>query len=229
MEGEGRGAMTLRAASFGADGVQTSESLIDDRVCDCCPTAAVRTADGGIVAAFRDRSADEVRDIHVSRLVGGTWTRSAAVHDDQWRIDACPVNGPALAASSQQVAVAWFNATVDQGHVFAAFSSDGGATFGSPIRVDDASALGRVDIELLDDGSAAVAWIEYADRRAQLRLRRVAASGRRSEATIVSPLAAGRASGYPRLARANRELLLAWTESANGATRIRAASAALTR
>jgi hypothetical protein len=226
MQGEGNGAMTLRSALFAADGTQRSESLVDERVCDCCPTAAVTTADG-IVTAYRDRGDQEVRDIFVSRFADGAWTKPAAVHDDGWRIDACPVNGPALAAHERQVAIAWFNAKVDQGHVFAAFSSDGGKTFGSPIGVDDASALGRVDVELLADGSAAVAWIEYAEERAQLRVRRVTPNGGRSESTVVSNIASGRASGYPRLARVGEELLFAWTESQEGRSRVRTAAARL--
>ena len=40
------------------------------------------------------------------------------------------------------------------GHAYAAFSSDAGRTFGAPIRLDETSALGRVDVALLPDGSA---------------------------------------------------------------------------
>ncbi len=161
-EGMDAGAMSLRGALFGPDGNQASELLIDDRVCECCPSATAVTTDGPIVA-YRNRTTDEVRDIYVSRMVGGKWTEPRAVHDDNWRIAACPVNGPALSANGRDVAIAWFTAVGDQGHVYAAFSSDSGATFGPPVRIDDAGAVGRVDIELLADGSAAVTWIEFAD------------------------------------------------------------------
>lgn len=120
-EGMNGGGMSVRGAVFDRKGVQLSETLVDDRVCECCPTAAAVTSDGPIVA-FRNRSADEIRDIYVSRLVDGRWTEPAAVHRDNWRIAACPVNGPALSANQRDVAVAWFTATGDQGHVFAAFS-----------------------------------------------------------------------------------------------------------
>jgi len=146
--------------------------VIDDRVCECCPTAAALTSEGPIVA-FRDRSQDEIRDIAVSRLVDGRWSEPAAVHRDNWQINACPVNGPALGASGRDVAVAWFTVAEDLGHVFVAFSSDAGRTFGAPVRVDDVSALGRVDVELLPDGAAIVSWIEVADKRSEFRIRRV--------------------------------------------------------
>jgi hypothetical protein len=50
--------MSIRTAVFDASGAETSESLIDDRVCDCCPTAMALTSEGPI-AAFRARSAHE--------------------------------------------------------------------------------------------------------------------------------------------------------------------------
>ena len=223
---EPTGAMSLRAATFAADGRQLTESLIDDRVCECCPTAVVGTPDGAL-AAFRNRADDETRDIHVARLEGMTWTNPVAVHDDGSRIDACPVNGPALSATERDVAIASFNAKSDQGRAFVAFSHDAGRTFSSPVRADDTATLGRVDVEILDSRTAVVAWIEYADGRAQFRIRRVSESGRRSNAVTISGLAAGRASGYPRLARSGDDLLLAWTETQNGSSRVRTAVAPL--
>jgi hypothetical protein len=223
---EPTGAMTLRAATFAADGRQLTESLVDDRVCECCPTAVVGTGDG-VLAAFRNRADDDTRDIHVARFEGGAWTKPVAVHDDGWRIDACPVNGPALSADNRDVAIAWFNAKFDQGHTFAAFSHDAGRTFSSPVRVDDSATLGRVDIELADAHAAIVAWIEYADCRAQFRLRRVSESGGRSDAVTIAGLAAGRASGYPRLARSGDDLLVAWTETQDGSSRVRTATVSL--
>jgi hypothetical protein len=203
--------MGLRGALFAPDGTQASETAIDDRVCECCPSAAAVTANGPIVA-FRNRTSDEIRDIYVSRLVGGTWTEPRAVHDDKWRINACPVNGPALSANRRDVAIAWFTAVGDEGRVFVAFSSDAGETFSPPIRIDDVGATGRVDVELLADGSAAVTWIEFANQRSEFRIRRADRSGSRSPSLAVSSIASGRSSGYPRMARRGNELIFAWTE-----------------
>jgi len=224
--GEAEGPMSLRAAMFSADGVQLSESLVDDRVCDCCPTAAASMG-AGAIAAFRNRSDDETRDIQVARFEGGTWTKPMDVHTDGWRIDACPVNGPALSVSGTDVAVAWFSARYDQGHALVAFSHDGGMTFSRPVRVDDVATLGRVDVQLVDASQAIVAWIEYADGRAQFRMRKVFESRRRSNATTIAGLDAGRASGYPRLARMGDDVLLAWTETQKGSSRVKTAVASL--
>ena len=224
--GEAEGPMSLRAAMFSADGVQLSESLVDDRVCDCCPTAAASIGVGAI-AAFRNRSDDETRDIQVARFEGGTWTKPVDVHSDGWRIDACPVNGPALSVSGTDVVVAWFSARYDQGHAFVAFSHDSGKTFSRPVRVDDVATLGRVDVQLVDSSQAIAAWIEYADGRAQFRMRKVDVYRRRSKTTTIAGLDAGRASGYPRLARMGDDLLLAWTETQKGSSRVKTAVARL--
>ena len=175
--------------------------------------------------AFRNRTEDEIRDIHVSRLENGTWTASAAVHDDGWRIPACPVNGPMLSARGRNVAIAWFTVRDDGGHAYAAFSSDGGRTFGKPIRLDATSALGRVDIELLPDDSAVATWVEFTEQRSEFSARRVHPSGRMSERVTVAAIEGARTSGYPRVARDGGELTFAWTESRTQGLRVRTARA----
>lgn len=204
--------MSLRAAAFDRERNQLFEDAVDTRVCDCCPTAAAVTSDGPIVA-FRDRSDDETRDISVSRFINDSWTEPVAVHHDGWHLNGCPVNGPALSANGRDVAVAWFTAPNDDGRAFVAFSGDAGKTFGEAVRVDNSRSLGRVDVDLLSDGSAMVSWIELGDSGATFMVRRVERSGKRSQAATVATLGASRSSSYPRMARRGNELLFAWTSS----------------
>ncbi len=215
--------MSVYFAAFDAAWKQTAETSVNARVCECCPTAATMTAEGPLVA-FRDRSNQEIRDIHVARVehpstslgAGGKWTEAVPVHADNWRIEACPVNGPALSARGRTVAAAWFSATGNNGHAYAAFSQDAGRTWGDPIRLDDETSLGRVDIELLDDGSALATWVEFASERAQLRARHINASRERSAAATIAGADERRVRGYPRLGRNGNTLVFAWTESGDG-------------
>lgn len=221
------GNMALRAAAYDANAKQQGELVIDARVCECCSTAVAPTDEGPLVA-YRDRSAGELRDIHVSRLTAGRWMAPVAVHIDGWKLTACPVNGPAISARGREVAVAWFTAAGGDGHAFVAFSHDTGRTFGRPIRLDDTSALGRVDVELLKDGSTAVTWIEFANERADFKVRRVAQDGTRGPAATIAPAGGTR---YPRFALHGDELLFAWTEPDRvvaAAQRVRTARASLT-
>jgi hypothetical protein len=220
--GGGDGTMSVRFATFGRNWKQTSEMPVDLRVCECCPTTAAVTSEGPIVA-YRNRTDDEVRDIFVSRLEQGKWTEPQAVHADGWKIAACPVNGPMLSARGRDVVIAWFTGQADQPRTFVAFSKDAGRTFGSPIRLDDAGAVGRVDIELMPDGAAIASWIESVDQRAQFRIRRIEPSGAKSAAITVAGLAGGRSSGYPRIAANANEMVFAWTDTSGATPRVQTA------
>jgi len=218
------GDMSLRASVYDAAGKQLSETVVVPRVCECCSTSAAQTPEG-IIVAFRNRSATEVRDIYVTRFADGKWSAPAIVHADEWMIDACPINGPSVAAKGRDVAVAWFMAKNDQGRAFLAFSHDGGRTFGAAVRVDDTSSLGRLGVQLLDDGSAAVMWIEKGSQGSQMRARIVSPAGVRSAPVTV---AVTEGSRYPRMMRYRDELLFAWTDTDNG-SQVRTARAAIAR
>jgi hypothetical protein len=222
------GQMTVRAATFDTSYAQTSEMAVDLRVCECCPTAVAVTSDGPIVA-YRNRSDDEVRDIYVSRFENGQWSEGRAVHADNWKIPACPVNGPALSARGRDVAIAWFTVKADVGQAFVAFSRDAGRTFGEPIRLDDGGTLGRVDIQLTPSGTALATWIEFADQRAQFRAREIRPDGTRSAPVTVAGIAGSRASGYPRVASHGREMVFAWTETAAAGSQVKTAIGTMTR
>ncbi len=204
------GAMSIRFTTIGSDGSLGEDVLIDGRTCECCTTSMVATT-SGLVAAYRDRSEEEIRDIAVVRFVDGAWTDPVYVGHDNWHYPGCPVNGPQLSVQGDTVAVAWFAAPENRARVQVAFSTDGGASFSDPIRVDDGTPRGRVDIEHVDDGSVVVSWLELVDPEAEVRARWVSARGDAGESWLVSPTAEARGSGFPRMTRVGEELVFAWT------------------
>ena len=204
--------MTVVSTTLDAAGKRGAELTIDSRACDCCQTSGAMTARGPIVA-YRDRSPDEIRDIYVSRRVGGKWTEGKAVHRDGWHIAACPVNGPNLSAAGNRVALAWFTAANDSARVKLAFSSDAGATFSAPVRIDEGAPAGRVDTELLPDGSALVTWIERTGGdTAQVKLKRVRDDGRVGPSVSIATSSAQRASGFPRMVISGEYAYFAYTQ-----------------
>jgi hypothetical protein len=143
-------------------------------------------------------------------------------------VNACPVNGPALSARGKTVALAWFSAKGDKPVSFVALSSDAGRTFGPAVRLDDEASLGRVDVELLPDGSALVAYMEFSNQKGQFRVRRVGPDGSRSQPSTVAGMAGNRSSGYPRMAMHGGELLFAWTDR-EGGSQVKTAIASVPR
>ena len=203
--------MTLRYATIDAAGVISDEAQLDERVCECCQTSATVSSDG-VVAVYRDRSPNEVRDIYSVRRTNNTWETPRAVHADNWEINGCPVNGPAVAASDRNLAVGWFTGAGGKPAVKVAFSADAGATFGNPIQVDDGETLGRVDLLLLPDNSALVCWLSGTAEGGAIKVRRVRADGKLGPPAVIAKTDISRSSGFPRMALLGNEVHFAWTE-----------------
>lgn len=202
---------SLRFVQFAGDGKVLSDEVLDEDVCTCCQTSAALTAKGPIVA-YRGHDANEIRDISIASYRDGRWQRPHPVHRDGWRINACPVNGPALVASGTRVAVAWYTAASDSPRVYVAQSTDAGESFGAPIRLDGGSPLGRVAIAPLADGGAVVSWIEKGlNGTAAIQARRVAADGRAGPTQTVSPVEIARKTGFPKMVLSGNSLLFTWT------------------
>lgn len=206
------GDVALMRTNIGVDGTLGDESEIDPRVCECCQPTAIPVS-GGMLAVYRDRTPDEIRDIVISRFDGSKWSEPKTVFDDKWKIFACPIQGPAIAAAGDNIAVAWFTAANDKPRVQAAFSKDGGKTFGAPVQVDDGNPIGRVDIAALENGNAVVSWIEHSTNGGEIRARHVGSDGKKNDAHTVAKTSVGNASGFPRLERIGNEFVFAWTDT----------------
>ncbi len=201
------GAMSLRAAVLSYAGEKLQEWELDGKTCDCCQTTAAITASGPVVI-YRDRSEEEVRDMSIVRLVDGAWTPPKPIHRDNWKIAGCPVNGPRAVASGNRLAVAWYTAATEPSHVNVAFSSDGGETFGEAVSIDEGKAIGRVDLEWIDESRVVVSWMEGTLIRAAV----VDMDGNREAPLTIAESSDARSSGFPQMTRAGSDLLFAWTD-----------------
>ncbi len=206
----GAGAMTLRTAQLTATGSMVQEALLDARVCDCCGTATAHTS-SGVLIAYRDRSEAEIRDIKLIRQTAQGWSQPISVHTDGWRIDGCPVNGPALLARNQEVLVAWFTMAQDLPVVRLARSDDGGKHFDLLQEFDAGSAIGRVDLSWTQSGYL-LSWMQQTREGAQLRLAHGSGSTGPGNVDRLLSLDGGRSSGFPKiLGLPDGRVLLAWT------------------
>lgn len=210
-------AMQLRATTLTRDGVLGDDVAIDLRTCSCCQTSLAATGDGKILAAYRYRTEGEIRDISVARLTDEGWEEPVTVHEDGWELSGCPVNGPAIDADAQAAAVAWFTGAHDKAAVKVAFSEDGGRSFGPPLRIDQGNPVGRVDLEMLDDGTALASWVEWTEGNEALYICRVHRNAGCIATKLLATNSTGASVNFPRMARLGRDVYLAWTQpDANG-------------
>lgn len=212
------GNFALRYTRIHRDGRMDTEQVIDDNTCTCCwPAVAVTPA--GPVAAWRGRTDAEIRDHRVARLRNGKWSAPMPLGDEGWEIDGCPVNGPVLAARGTQVVAAWFTAEGDHPRVRAAFSTDGGQSFGRPIEVDKANPSGRIGIAWHDDRTAVVSWITAADavtKEASLALRKLHTDGSSGPIRRMTEISGWRDTGVPQLVADGPGFIMAWTGESPG-------------
>jgi len=202
--------MTLRSAVVTPDGKRVREQLVDESVCDCCQTDVAISADGP-VAAYRDRTADEIRDIYVTRFVDGEWQAGVPLHDDNWKIPGCPVNGPSIVAQDDRVAVAWFTAGDGGPSVRVSFSNDGAATFGEPVEIASGRLAGWVGLAIIDDNSLAASWVSKTEAgNNAINIRRLTNGGRLEPVKTIATT--GQLRVFPQLAIYEDNLILAWTD-----------------
>lgn len=206
--------MTLRAGIFKADGSTEKEWELDGLVCDCCQTSSAMTESGPVVV-YRNRTEAEIRDVYITRMTDSGWSAPMSVHDDNWKIAGCPVNGPSIASRNGLTAVVWFVAKDDLPTVNMALSTDDGKRFGAPIIVAQGSTNGRVSITILASGDIVVSWLETEGKAAQLKLARYDPQGDLKESLVVAETSTSRRSGFPVITSVGNDVYVTWTDLSN--------------
>ncbi len=211
------GGMSLRfgllSAGAGAMADRKAELEIDPLTCDCCQTGAA-VSGNGVVVVYRDRTVGEIRDISYTRFEDGQWSTPRTLAADGWRIEGCPVNGPAIDAKGDATVVAWFTGAGEP-RVQAGWSADGGRSFLAPVIIDRGGVMGRVDVAMVADDSAVVSWMAGGgdEGTAEIRYRRVDADGALGPVHRLDTTSAARSAGFPQLAAGGDGLVFAWTRT----------------
>jgi len=171
------------------------DQMVDERVCDCCQLGFAPLLDTGVLLAYRGRTEDETRDIHVARWRYGHWSAPRVLSNDDWRLTACPVNGPRLGTDGSRVGAAWFTAAGTEPRVLASYSPDAGGRWLMPIQIDRGHPLGHVEVVFLRDAAFLVFWLE---EDGSLWVRRVSPDFTSGEPVSIAPAGTVTARGFPR-------------------------------
>jgi len=202
--------MTIRFAEITNAGDIVNEIELDSSVCDCCQTSITNT-DKGPIVVYRDRSDKEIRDIYVTRNIDDGWETPVPVYNDEWEIYGCPVNGPKVVSNSNNLAVSWFTVADGKPSVNLSFSESYGSSFSNPIKINDYTAIGRVDVAFLNDNEVLVSYMEVDDVGTYLRLKKVSIDGTVSKPITISKIDSGRNTGVPQLEILDNEIFIVWT------------------
>ena len=207
------------ATAWSDDGGKSfvSERIAYEDSCECCRIAVALDGGGLPVMVFRAIYPGSVRDHAVLDFAGaGAPVRAHRVALDDWKTDACPHHGPALAVSgSGTYHVAWFTQGQVRQGTFYARSQDRGAHFTPPRPVGNPAAQpGRA--ALLARGTHVwLAWKEFDGKHASILLQESTDDG----VTWSAPGKVAEVSGYsdhPLLVAQGGRVYLSWLTTANG-------------
>jgi hypothetical protein len=202
---------------FGAVDGTLPPRPITNGVCYCCKTALAVGADGALYAAWREVYTGNVRDIAftVSRDGGKTFAPPTRVSDDNWILDGCPDDGPAIAVDpTGAVHIVW-PTLVGKGSddptiaLFYATSADG-RHFTPRQRVPTEGLPHHPQITLRPEGVPMLAWDELqgGTRRAVLG---VGEPDGKSVQFARNILSGGKAALYPVISAGADGVIAVWT------------------
>jgi hypothetical protein len=205
-----------------------SAHSIASGVCYCCKTSVATGRDGSIVASWRHVYPGNIRDIAFTRSTDGgrTFAAPVRVSEDNWKLDVCPENGPAVGVDpANTIHVVW--PTLVQGPagteptmaLFYATSSDG-QRFTKRQQIPTEGVPRHSQIAVAPDGAVTVVWDEQVNGA-----RRVVVAERTLDDTGAVRFArksvADGSGNYPVIAPVPGAMIVAWTVGSAGDTILR--------
>lgn len=204
----------LYYARLAADGTVVEAPLATD-VCFCCKTA-VQPVGADVIVAWRHIFPGSLRDIGIARFPAeapvSPVAAPARVSEDDWKLDACPDDGPAVAAdASGALHIAWpsvIDGPGGQRAVFYATSADG-RTFSARKQLNDPAAgvASHPQIAVSADGDVTVVW----DQAIEGTRRAYVAQGRAGRWSAPAAVSSGVPASYPAAAATPGGALIVWT------------------
>jgi hypothetical protein len=200
-------------------------------VCYCCKTTIAAGRDGSLYAAWRHVYPGNVRDIAFTMSAdnGRTFTPPSRVSEDQWVLDGCPENGPALTVDDHnRIHLVWPTlmpgARPDSEPSLALFyaSSRDGRQFTKRQQLPTEGVPRHPQIAVGSGGELMVVWDEQLSGTRRVALARASVVGDGAPRFGRHDVGDDTRGVYPAIAIAGGEAIVAWT-SGSGQTAIRTA------
>ena len=194
-------------------------------VCYCCKTSIATGANGTVVAAWRHVYPGNNRDIALAKSSDGgqTFASPVRVSEDNWVLDGCPENGPAVAIDrTNAIHVVW--STLVRGSagaeetlaLFYAASKDG-QRFTKRQQIPTEGVARHPQIAIEGGGTITVAW----DEQLKGARRIVVARGTSDDGFAVRQSLSDEQGTYPAIVSLADAAIVAWTSGSSGETVLR--------
>lgn len=220
---------------FGTLDGSASPRALTGGVCYCCKTAVAAGANGAIHAAWRHVYPGNIRDIAfaMSRDGGRTFAAPVRISEDNWAIDGCPENGPAVGVdASGRIHVVW--PTLVAGAVPAAeptlalfhATSRDGRQFTRRQQIPTEGMPQHVQITFAADDAPVAVWEEEQPGVRRIALGRGIVEGGGAVRFVRQVVSGASPAVTPAVAAAAGGLVVVWTNGPAGETVLRTAQLA---
>jgi hypothetical protein len=194
-----------------------STSIGLDNTCECCRLGIAFAGPGRPVIAFRNIFEGSIRDHAVVTFKDATTPGPLRrVSADDWKLEACPHQGPSLAiAPDGSQHVAWFTDGAARKGLFYARADSADTTFGAPLALSSPDRQPARPYLLANGPALHLVWKEFDGAKAQVRWQVSHDSGRTwSVARTVADT--DDASDHPLLVAHAGRAYLSWLTKAQG-------------
>jgi hypothetical protein len=189
-------------------------------VCYCCKTAMATDTAGSIYAAWRQVYTGNVRDIALSKSSDGgrTFSTPLRVSDDNWVLDGCPENGPAIVVdSARRIHVAWptllpgsnSSNSPTLGLFYA--TSDDGRRFSARQPIPTQGVPRHVQMAVTISGQIIIAWDEQSPGSRTIAVARGRIDRNGPVQFSREPIADERPGSYPIVGATQSGVVVGWT------------------
>jgi hypothetical protein len=215
---------------FARLGRSNSVRTLTGGVCYCCKTSLAAGSNGAIYAAWRHVYPGNIRDIAFAQSSDGgdTFGAPVRVSEDQWVLDGCPENGPAMAVDGRgRIHIVWPTLIPNRQAgpdpemaLFYAFSDDGRRfTPRQPLPTE--GFPGHAQIAVTANGELAVVWDEQTGQGRRIAVARGTAGAPGLMRFTRYPVASDLNGMYPGVATTRDRIIVASTVGAPGRTVVR--------
>lgn len=187
-----------------------------DVLCECCRLSAAFDVDSEPVVFGRFVYAGGSRDHGLLKADHGSW-RSWRVTNDEWRIAACPEQGPIISiAENGDYHLAWLTQGENRKGLFYAHSSDHGQHISQPMPIGNLGKLPNRPAILSQGTRVDLAWNEFDGEKTQLLTMQSNDSGQTWSTPKLIAESASTADRPIFLLKQNSEAFLSWNVKAYG-------------
>ena len=191
--------------------------LLSNDICSCCRTATELSQDQNPVVFARMVFNDGIRDhALIAMNTDGSWNEPQRITFDNWKIEACPEHGPALAIDDQdRTHLTWFTLGDTRQGIFYAQTDDFGKHVSTPMALGNPDRLpSHPDVITLAQ-RVVIVWKEFDGEHTSLHIKESTNRGK-SWADKATVLSSNSKNSHPKLISNNSDIFLSWTTENQG-------------